>query len=212
MGEHMGYNPDETLRTIKPKHEKAQPKPDLDNDVPDISHSRALSIFENAMINRVNAGLETSDENEIISSNGAANLEWIVDEDTSEGHFAIIQRHGPVERKSGEYIWITDEKTGEKYQEEKLPEEPQPLQDKATTYYLKTEQVKEVFRKLNPDVQKSFIDGLKENMDTLTRGVKMLQSELNDEKDAKARKKLEELITEQELAQEKLKKELQALA
>lgn len=207
----MGYNP-EAEKFRMPKHEIKQPTPETEDDIPEMNFSRALGHFENAMISRVNEGLEPSDENKIISSNGTAKLEWLVDGEAPDGHFVIIQRDGSeASEAAGEYVELVDKKTGEKYMEKKLSGQFEPPKDKAVTYYLKTEQVREVFDKLKPEVKKSFIDGLKENMAANTRLLAKLQMKLKNEKSPEEKKELETQIAEQELAQENLNKELKAL-
>lgn len=207
----MGYNPEAEIFRM-PKHEMKQPSPEADDDIPDMNFSRALGNFENAMIDRVNEGLEFSDENKIISSNGRAQLEWLVDEETPEGHFAIIQREGSEESEAaGEYVELVDQKTGEKYMEKKLSGKFESPKDKAVTYYLKTEQVREVFNKLKSEIKKSFIDGLKENMEASARLLVALNTKLKNEKRLEQKKELETEIAEQELAQENLNKEFKAL-
>lgn len=129
----------------------------------------AHSIFENAIINAVNDGLPEGER--ITSSDGSVVLKWLEDGSKDGGHFVLAKRQ---ERKPyseadepGEYITLVDEKTGKEYKEKKLFGQTKLPEDKESIDILQTEQVKEVFNNLEPAVQKSIIDGLKEQMEDI---------------------------------------------
>lgn len=128
----------------------------------------ARSIFENAVISAVNEGLP--EEGRITSSDGNIRLEWLVDEETSSGHFVLAKRkHKPYSEadEPGEYITLVDEKTGKEYKEKKLSDQTQRSEDMKSAMVLETENVKEVFHQLKPEVKQSFLDGLKEQIQNI---------------------------------------------
>ena len=209
MSEYMSYNPGQEFK--KPKEKKGQPIPEAE----DISPYRAHSIFENAMINTINNELESSGQ-QIISSDGSVSLDWLVDEETPAGRFAIIKREvgktSTKENEPKEYVLEKDPKTGEIYKVEKMSGPVEFQKDIATVYDLNTEQVRQVFNKLEPAVKKSFIDGLQESLAANIALVRKYNQELKGEKREEEEKELKTKIEEQELAQEKINKELKALA
>lgn len=203
MVERMSYNPDQ----------------ESDDDLPEVTPSRAFDIFETAMISRINEELKSSGQ-QIIARDGSVKLEWFVDEQTPDGRFAIAQSHKPSSRTqesvTGKHVLVEDKNTGEKYVERKLSGQVMPPEERgmkmSRVYDLKTDQVRGVFHKLKPEVQKSFTDGLKEALSANTRLLEALQMELKDENSTEDKNDLETQLKEQEIAQENLKKELQALA
>jgi hypothetical protein len=200
MSETMGYNPGQEFS--KPKTEKDE-----------ITPARAGYIFENAVINAINDELEPGGQ--IISSDGAVNLKWLVDEETPEGRFQIIKRRvqkTPIQETTKEYIWEEDTETGKKYQVEKMSGPFKSQDETAVVYDLDTNKVREIFNKLEPAVKESFINGWKESLKENINQVNKLKAKLEIEKRHKEREELEMQIVEYESAQEKIKKELKALA
>lgn len=181
----------------------------------EVSPSHAHQLFENALISTINNELETGDE-KIISSDGPVSLKWLVDEEAPEGRFALIQRlerTSPLkEDEAGEYVSEgIDPKTGKEFWTRKMTGPVKPLEDSARVYDLKTKQAREVFDALEPAVKKSFINDLKERINVNKTLVKLYGNELKLEKRHEAKEELKAKIAGEELAQEKLKKELQAL-
>jgi len=152
----------------------------------------ANRIFENAVINAVNDGLP--EENRITSSDGDVNLKWS-EEEGKGGHFALVQR---LEKKPytdkdepGEMVLEgIDEKTGKEIWTRKLSGQVKPREDMNKFYYLQTEQVKEVFDNLEPTVQKTIIDGLKEQIKENKRYADSLKDEAAKKEEDSAREKL----------------------
>ena len=200
MSERMGYNPEEKF---------SKPKKETD----EITPSRAHHIFENAVIKAINDQSETEGK-QIISSDGAVNLKWFVDEETPNGRFAIIQHNvqRTEENQLKEYVLEEDKETGEKYQVEKMSGPVKPQDEIATVYDLDINQVRKIFNKLEPAVKKSFIDGWKESLQENINQVNKLKAKLKQEMRQKEKEELETQITEHELAQEKINKELEALS
>lgn len=182
----------------------------------EVSPARAHQLFENALINAVNDELEANDD-KIISSDGPVSLKWLVDEDTPDGRFALIQRLDRVlpikEDESGEMVSEgIDPKTGKEFWVRKMTGPVEPMEDAARVYDLKAKQVRAVFDGMEPSVKKVFINDLKERVDLNKTLIKEYRKQLKLEKRQEVKEALEAKISGEELAQEKLKKELQALA
>lgn len=182
----------------------------------EVSPARAHQLFENALINAVNDELEANDD-KITSSDGPVSLKWLVDEDTPDGRFALIQRLDRVlpikEDESGEMVSEgIDPKTGKEFWVRKMTGPVEPMEDAARVYDLKAKQVRAVFDGMEPSVKKVFINDLKERVDLNKTLIKEYRKQLKLEKRQEVKEALEAKISGEELAQEKLKKELQALA
>ncbi len=187
------------------KHEKAQRIP----EAADVSPYHAYSIFENAMIKFVNNRLETSGK-QVISSDEPVKLEWLFDEKTSEGRFVIIKSKASATENESEDDFLGPE--------EPTREIPTNLQfqgeTRSGTVYddFTSEEVRQVFNKLEPAVKISFIDGLQESLDENEALVRKYNMKLKDEKRKEEKTKLENEIKKQEEAQKKLKDQKEALA
>lgn len=175
---------------------------------------RAQHIFENAMVNAIND--ELGEDRRLTSSDGDIGLKWLVDEETPGGQFALVQKleNKPYsdEDEPGEFVFEIDAKTGEKYPVRKLSGPARPRGEMARFYYLDAGQVKAVFDKLEPEVKKSFLDGLKEQIKENAAYAKKLKNQWKKEADPAKKAELKDQITEEDEARAKIEKELAALA
>lgn len=199
-------------RMSNPTKEYLQPKNKEIKELNKITSAAAQRIFENAMINTINEELSTEDR--ISSSDGTANLRWLVDEASPEGRFAIVQRN--LQKKSMEenksYVLEKDTETGETYQVEKLSGPFEPQGETSTVYDLNANEVKKIFNKLEPAVRDSFIGGWKDSLLENIKLTEKFRQELRQEKRQEKREELENQIKEHEEAQEEIRKKIKALA
>ena len=196
------------MYSLAERSRKPERKPAPEEEV---APYRARGIFENAIINAI--GEELGEENQISSSDGPVSLKWLMDKDMPEGRFAIVQRHGiSTAEEPGDYVWEEDKKTGERYMVKKLSGSAKPVEDMATFYELDTSQVRNIFNKLESAVKKSLLEELVDQIKENKNYIKKLETQLAGEPDNDKKEDLKKQIADEEEAQEKIKKQLEALA
>lgn len=180
----------------------------------EITPFRAQHIFENAALNAIND--ELGEDRRLTSSDGDINLKWLADEAAPAGQFALVQKleNKPYrdEDEPGEFVFETDAKTGEKYPVRKLAGPARPRAEMARFYYLDSKQVRAIFDKLDPEVKKGFLDGLKEQVKENAAYTKKLKNQWKKESDPAKKAELKSQIAEEDEARAKIEKELAVLA
>ena len=94
----------------------------------------------------------------------------------------------------------------------KLSGSTKPVEDMATFYELDTSQVRNIFNKLESAVKKSLLEELVDQIKENKNYIKKLETQLAGEPDNDKKEDLKKQIADEEEAQEKIKKQLEALA
>lgn len=208
MSKVRGRRAEDTVQTLI-REGSIGNRPSSKEEEIEMTPAHAHKIFENAVFSVVNDGLEAEGKDAIFLDETVI-FDWVVNEEVPEGSFVIL-KGGIQTEEAEEYVLEENPITGEVYPQKKLPENFKPYEKMHRFYYLRTDIVKDIFDKLDPDVKKSLLDALNENLDASRSLAAKYRQELKGENVLEDRKKLEAKIFEQELGIEKINKELKAL-